>query len=105
MAALRSNVKICRVLGDQERMFYYSDEFTIIPSAFLVKSNLDLYSDEKQVLNKAIAEWKRIHPFLRCRIHKDDHDLYYAYADDDAIVNDSFHNVEFLEYKPDLGNE
>ncbi|CAF1037945.1 unnamed protein product, partial [Brachionus calyciflorus] len=65
---------------------------------FSIESEVNL-NDQIDILDKAIYEWKLMHPFLRCYVMNKNVDslieTYFVYVDDEKIKN-SFVNVNLL---------
>lgn len=98
---------LLRRLGQNERIFHGQNDFSrsYIYRTVIITSEIDLYAN-LNIVYQALAEWKRIHPLLRCKVFtKPDpqnptfglnKEKYFGFADD-AKIN-SFDNVNFLTY-------
>lgn len=95
--------KIARKLGQNEKIFHSEIEKhrCYIYRTFLIKSAIDLYKN-MDVVKRGIAEWKALHPLLRCSIVNKKNEqtgvkeMHFAYATEEKL--NSLDNIEFLYY-------
>ena len=96
--------KLIRKLGQNEKIFHGQSDInrSYIYRSFIITSEVNLY-ENVDLVYKAIDEWKRIHPLLRCRVlsktnpENNTKEGYFAYATDEKIKSHA--NVNYLKYK------
>ena len=92
------NIEYIRELSAKEKYNVTSPDYDILTSPLIVSSKID-FNSSSLILKKAIYEWKRIHPFLRCSIQKESDDKFsFVIANENKIEN-SLMNIEFLYYE------
>jgi hypothetical protein len=96
--------KLLRKLGQNEKIFHGQSDIhrSYIYRSFIITSEINL-SENIDLVNKAIYEWKKLHPLLRCRVlsktnpENNTKEGYFAFAAEEKVRN--VDNVKFLYYK------
>jgi hypothetical protein len=101
----RDGKKLLRKLGQNERIFHGQNNInrSYIYRSLLVITKVN-FNQNVNIVLKAIDEWKKIHPLLRCRVlnmpdPKNEllKEGYFSYASDQKVKG--FDNIRFLHYK------
>jgi hypothetical protein len=83
-----------RKIGKKEWYRTIKGDYDRLISISKIESRID-FTKSIYVLEKAITEWKRLHPFLDSYLQKKGDDVYFVHADN---ASDNFENVKVLSY-------
>jgi hypothetical protein len=83
-----------RKIGNREWYRTIRGDCDKLISISKIESRID-FTTSINVLEKAITEWKRLHPFLNSYLQKKGDDVYFVHADN---ASDNFENVKVLSY-------
>jgi hypothetical protein len=100
--------RMLRKLGQNEKIFHGQSDLarSYIYRSFIVTSELNL-NENVDLVNKAVHEWKKMHPLLRCRVlskfnpETNLKEGYFAFASEEKLRN--VDNVKFLYYRSNSG--
>lgn len=102
MDKISDNFKPIRKMGNLEIYFLNNQNRRLVTYCLKLKSKINL-NDNQDLVLKAIKEWKKLHPFLRCKVtsilneQRNNKEHYFCYQDDDSNKNIKFISLEDKE--------
>ena len=87
--------RILRKLGKKETyLATLKHDYDKLVSVSKIKSKIDLTKND--LIEKAIGEWKRMHPFLNSTLIKRNEDFYFSLVENNNDSKSVFRNVQIL---------
>ena len=87
--------RILRKLGKKETyLATLKHDYDKLVSVSKINSKIDLTRND--LIEKAIGEWKRMHPFLNSTLIKRNEDFYFSLVENNNDTKSVFRNVQIL---------